>query len=145
VRGRSAFRGGRRANRVDEQRRAVAQEVLHGKPRLGQNVDGAAGKRFDRDRRVLAGARGADDHGNRVGRHEAGQEREAVHARHFDVEDDYLGPLQRDASLGDEGVRGERDREFPGLLEQLLQGLADQGRVVDDEDVDHERPPEGLR
>ncbi len=140
------FGQGGRPHGVDEEGGGVAQEVLDREAGLGEHVDGAAGQSLDSDRRVLAGPGRADHHGKGIGRHQPGEEGEAVHAGHLDVEHDDVRPSQRDTAFGAEGVGGQGHREFAGALQQLLEGLADHRGVVDHENVDHARSPfAGLR
>ena len=83
----------------------------------------------------VAGQRGAHHHGDGVLRHDPRQEREAVHARQLEVEDDDVGPLPRHLLHGD--VRIRRDGRHDALeREEGGQRLAHDGRVVDDEHLE---------
>ncbi len=90
----------------------------------------------------------ADDHRERLLRHDLSQEGQAVHARHFEIEDDDVRDLLLDPARGDERIgRGTQDFDVGRRLQDAAQGLADGGRVVDDEDADRSRRthrPESL-
>ena len=103
--------------------------------RLRDEVDRAE---LERAERVLVVAATADHHHRRRSvRHHETQEREAVHARHLEVERDQVGlqlegPAQRLLAVAGDADHFDERRglEHPG------DRLAREGGVVDDEDTD---------
>ena len=69
--------------------------------------------------------------------HELAQERDAVHAGHFDVEGDHVGLEHDDLVPRHVGVgRRPHDLDVGVLRELLREDLPDDGRIVDDENFD---------
>ena len=71
----------------------VLQEGFEIDLRLGDDAHRAGSERFHRDLGALFRERGADDDGRWVLGHDLLEERQTVHARHFNVQHDYVGPL----------------------------------------------------
>jgi len=69
--------------------------------------------------------------------HQDLQERQPVHAGHFDVERQDVGIQLQDLVPGDVGIDRRADDLDPGVLPQLVgEEAADDRRIVDDEDLD---------
>jgi hypothetical protein len=127
--------GGGRANLA----RQTQPQFPHGvRPaRLGQHLHGPDVKRLQRGlaRRLPQRA----DHNDREGMvmHELLEERQAIHARHLDIESQHVRPKRQDLVAGDERIRRRSHNLQVRLLgDGLGENLADDRRVIHDQDPD---------
>ncbi len=121
--------------RVDEHHGRVMEKLSDPQLGLGDDLDGPFFHGPDGGLRPLAGEAGADHYGNGVLGHELPEKREAVHPRHLEVEQDHVGPGARHLVHGDQGVRSDRDAHPRPPGEEGCHRLPDDGRIVDDQDV----------
>ena len=83
--------------------------------------------------RALLCKAGANDYRDGVLRHEFFEERQAIHARHLDIEGDHVGDLLADSLSGDKGIaRGGDDLDLGIGREQVAESLATRRRRIPD-------------
>ncbi len=102
--------------------------------RLGDDLDSSLGQRRESRIRTGSGQRRTDHHRNRVLAHNLIQKRQAVHARHLDIQRDDVRCYFLDARY--RGIRVRSDAHHVDLrirLQDFLQCLADRGRIVHDQ------------
>ena len=100
---------------------------LHGTRRQG--LQGNVG--------ALLGQGRADHHRRRPGRHDLPQEADAIHARHFHVQQDHVRPYTLHFLQGQDRVHRRADHlDILVRLEQLLHGFTHYRRVIDDHHLD---------
>ena len=107
----------RRLHRLADARARFAQELRRAQPRLQDHVHRAGLQCLHQRLRALFGQRGAHHHRDRPLRHQLAQEGDAVHARHLDIQRDYVGHFGLDAPRGNERVRRGADHLIPGSLD----------------------------
>ncbi len=102
--------------------------------RLGHDIHRASFERLHQGFRTGLGQARADDHGNGPLAHDLAQEGQAIHARQLDIEEHDIGHFLADALDGHIGIgRRRHDLEVGIGSDDLAQGRADRGAVVDDE------------
>src|SRR4051794_37995568 len=106
------------------------QKVAHSEARLLDDVEGAGFERSHRDVTVTEGESGAHHHGNGIAIHELLEKGQAIHPRHFEIEQDDVRATLVDLVQCDERIRCYRHVESPGLGEYGTNRLAHHGRVV---------------
>jgi hypothetical protein len=77
-----------------------------------------------------------DDHRKRILVHDLPEERQAIHARHFEIEDDDVGALLFHFLHGDQRVVRNTRLNAALRAQECADGLPDDGRIVDDEDME---------
>ena len=126
-----------RPDRVADPDGGLEQELTRVDPRLRQHVDGPRLQDLEQHPGARPGQGRADDHRERLLRHDLPQEGQSVHAGHLEIEDDDVRDLLLDPAGGDERIGGRsQDLDVGRRLQDAAQGLADGGRVVDHEDAD---------
>ena len=105
--------------------------------RLGDEVDRAELERAQRDLGAALGQRRDHHHRHRPQPHQPGQEIEAVHARHLDVERDHVGREFADHLARDQRVAGRADAFHVALaVDDFGEQAAHQRRIVDHHHAD---------
>jgi len=126
------LRGG--ADRVDEGDRGVAELFADAHLRLEDDVDRAELQRAHGQLARRLGEARADHDRQRRLVHQLAQKGQPVHARHFQIEDDHVGTAR--LHLGHRDQRIGRGGDGHRRSEQRGHDLADDGGVVDHEDVE---------
>jgi hypothetical protein len=130
----AGVRGG--AQHVANPHAGFLQELGGVDARLRHDIDRAGLERLDRGVRTRLGQRRADHDGNGPLRHDLARERQPVHARHFDVQQNHVGNLPPDLLGGDVGVCcGRHDFEIGLGRNDVAERLTYRGGVVDDENA----------
>src|SRR5690606_13405435 len=125
----------------------AAHELLHHRLRvtarcgLRDDLHRAERKRVQCGLAVRRGHRAEDDDRYRGVHHQSLEQVDAVHARHLDIERDHVGRQPEDLFARVVRVLGHA-HDFDVVLggQLALQDRAYDGRVVDDEDPDHDVP-----
>ena len=112
------------------------KEVSNSHLRLGDDRNCALFQRCDRRCAARSHHSGAHDNRNGILRHDLMQEREAVHARQFQVEKDHVGPLPGHLLHGDERVCSNRDLDTLFLRQNGGYDLPHESGVIDHKNVD---------
>jgi hypothetical protein len=124
------------ADLVGDQFGVLAHPALDRDLRLGDEVDRTEFERAHRDFRTALGQRGHHQHRHRPQAHQLLQEVEAIHLRHLDVEREHVGIGFLDQFARNERIGGGAHDFHVGLrIDDLAHHAADQGRVVDDQDL----------
>ncbi len=128
---------GCRADGGDQIAGGVGEKLFHAQTRLGDDAKRTGFEGLQRGFSTLLGQRGADDDGSGPLGHDLSQEADAVHAWHFDVEGDDIGPVLLHLVEREERVSCRADDFDIGFaFEDFPDGLADDGCIVDDHDPD---------
>ena len=115
----------------------LAQAVGHADLGLGDKVDRAQLQGAQGGLGPALGEGGDHDDGHGPQPHQAGQEVQAVHLGHLDIEGDDVGGEAADHLARGQRVGGGADAAHVGLaVDDLGEQAADQGGVVDDDDAD---------
>ena len=115
----------------------LVEELLEAHARLGHHRHRPRGQRLQCDLAARGRQRRADHRGDGVAVHDLAQEGQAVHAGHLDVEQQHVRAVLADGRGGQHGVgRAADERDVALVLQQVLDGLADHGRVIDHIDLD---------
>ena len=104
--------------------------------RLGHEIDRAERERPHGRFATLLRQRRDHHHRHRLVFHQPVQERQAVHARHFDVEGQHVRFELGDLVPGDVGVLGSADDlDFRVFLQKIGQNCPHEHRIIDDQDT----------
>ena len=104
---------------------------------LGDDRSGTGSQRLEGGLRAFFGQRRADDHRRRAFGHYFLEEGNAIHARHFNIDDQYVGPDRTHPLQRKERVGGGTDHFDAGVGGQRLRDdLAYDSGVVDDHYLD---------
>ena len=114
----------------------VFEKAFQTESGLGDDRYGASRKGLESGSCALFGERGADDHRRRAFGHDFPEEADAVHARHFDIDDEHVRPACLHFFKGEQRVGGGGDNLDAGVAGQgLCDHLTDHRRVIDDHDL----------
>src|ERR1700677_2017636 len=116
--------------------------------RLGDKVDRAESQRLEGGVSARLGMGAEQDHRQRCAAHDEAQRLHAIHARHFQIERNHVGPEFLDLLQSESAIHRGAD-DFDGRIAREDRGdeLAHQRGVVHDEDADgvaHAIAPRGV-
>src|SRR5208283_2168830 len=126
-----------RLDRLAEEDARILEKLFAAQAWLGDDIDRSKFQGLQRTLRALLRQTRTDHHRDWMLRHNLPQERKAIHARHLDIERDYIRNLLADALRSDIGIgsRGD-DLDLRIACEYFAERLAHYGGIVDDEDPD---------
>ena len=130
-------KAGRRRGSLDMEGEFLSQVTdRRAAARLGQHVDRAGLDGVHRQLRPSLRERTDHDHRQRMLRHQNLQEGQPVHPRHLHVEREDVGVEPEDLLAGHIGIAGGPNHlDLRILVERVADRLADQRRIVDDENA----------
>ena len=129
------LRLGRAPDRIQQSDGRFVEEVTHPDLGLGDHLDRAFFERTKCELGAASRETRADDDRRRHFRHDFSNEGQAVHARHFQVGDDYIGRFFLHLSPCNQRVRRSLHLDPAVGSQDGLHHLADHRRVIHDQDL----------